>query len=72
MGLRRKLFELLGGNQDPEPVTSTEPREIGYVPLWQSQILVTRLCEQGFRAHAIDDPRVGAMGAIPLQPMSTI
>ncbi len=72
VGLRRKLYQLLGGGEEPEPVTSTEPREIGYVPLWQSQILVTRLCEEGFHAYAIDDPRVGAMGAIPLQPMSTV
>lgn len=57
MGLRRKLFELLGGEQEPGPVTSTEPTEIGYVPLWQSQLLVTRLTGESFHAHAIDDVR---------------
>ena len=72
MGLRRKLYELLGGDQPAEPVTSTEPTEIGYVPLWQSQILVTRLREEGFHAHAIDDVRIGPMGRIPVQPMSRI
>ncbi len=72
MGLRRKLYELLGGDQEPEPVTSTEPTEIGYVPMWRSQLLVTRLREEGFHAHAVDDVRIGPMGRIPLQPMSTI
>ena len=72
MGVRRKLYELLGGDSETPPVTSTEPTEIGYVPLWQSQILVTRLGEEGFHAHAIDDVRVGPLGRIPLQPMSTI
>ncbi len=42
------------------------------MPLWQSQLLVTRLTEEGFHAHAIDDVRIGPMGRIPLQPMSTI
>lgn len=57
MGLRRKLYELLGGDQEPEPVTSTEPTEIGYVPLWRSHMLATLLCDEGFHAHVVEGIR---------------
>lgn len=72
MGLRRKLYEWLGGDQPAEPVTSTEPTEIGYVPLWQSQILAMQLREHGFHAYAVDESRADPMGRIPLQPMAHI
>lgn len=58
-----------------EPSSGNRPKvptAIGYVPLWQSQLFVMRLREEGFHAHAIDDVRISPMGRIPVQPMSTI
>ena len=72
VGLRRKLYQLLGGGRGAPPETSTEPVEIGYVPLWHSQILAMRLREDGFHAHAVDETRADPMGRIPLQPMAHI
>ena len=72
MGWRRRLYRLLGGERPVPPVTSTEPVRIGYVPLWQSQILAMQLREHGFHAYAVDESRADPMGRIPLQPMAHI
>ena len=72
MGLRRKLYSMLGGDRDAPPITSTEPYAIGYVPLWKSEMLATRLREDGFHAHAVGESRADPVGRIPLQPMAHI
>jgi hypothetical protein len=63
---------MLGGDREAPPITSTEPFEIGYVPLWKSELLATRLREDGFHAQVVAESRSGPLGHIPLQPMARI
>lgn len=72
MNLKRKLFRLLGGENEPLPELSDEPYEIGYVPLVLSELFASGLREAGFRATAVAETRVGPIGSIPLQPMARI
>ena len=66
VGLKRRLYHLLGGDSDARREMSTEPFEIGCVPLWQSQILGLRLREEGFHAQVVDGQRAdGAWLASP-------
>ncbi len=71
MGLRdwmRRTFgakEELGGHPD-------DPVEIGYVDGLVAEIYVTRLAEDGFRAHAIHDSRGSPMGHVPFVPKARI